>query len=325
MLARIAEALYWTARDIERAVAVTRTVEIGHACSLEGPSQNGAGRTHVWEPVVRIAGDWDEFIARHRRADERSVPWYLALSETNPDSVVACLSRARQRLRAIRSRLPSELFEMVAAGDILGQEWSSQRLAREGLFSFCHQVRGHVAIVDGIVDRAVRRDEYWQFLRIGRHLERAMQITRTVAVHAALVEMGDARLPGLGDWRTLLKLGSSYEAYLRVALSEGADPGPMAFLLGDPAAPSSVTYCLTELAGGLDTVETGHPGLTGAAARAVETGLEIAVKAPVLRQDLVALGTALDDVHDGVCALFLPTMEFADGPIHAQAVRQAQN
>lgn len=325
MLARIAEALYWTARDIERAAGVARTVEIGHACSLEGPSQNGAGRTHVWEPVLRIAADWDEFIVRHRRADERSVPWYLTLSETNPQNVVACLARARQRLRAIRSRLPSELFEMVASGDILGQAWSSQRLAREGLFSFCHQVRGHVAIVDGIVDRTVRRDEYWQFLRIGRHLERATQVTRTVAVHAALAETPEGGRAGLGDWRTLLKLGSSYEAYLRVGLPNAADPGPMAFLLGDRASPSSVTSCLTEVGDGLAALSAEHSGLTVGAERAVEAALELAGRLPVSQQNLGALSAALDDVHDGVCAVFLPTMEFADGPIHAQAIRQAQN
>ena len=91
MLARVAEALYWMARDLERAIAVARLLEVGHATSLEGDLSNGAGRRHVWEPVLGIAGGADRFHGNFRRAEERSVTWYLTLSDDNPDAVVACL------------------------------------------------------------------------------------------------------------------------------------------------------------------------------------------------------------------------------------------
>ncbi len=86
MLARVAETLYWTARDLERAENFARLLEVGQAAALEGDSSNGAGGRLVWEPLVRIAGDYESFLLTHRRADERSVPWFLTFGRDNPDS-----------------------------------------------------------------------------------------------------------------------------------------------------------------------------------------------------------------------------------------------
>jgi uncharacterized alpha-E superfamily protein len=330
MLARVAETLYWIARDVERAAAIARALEIGHAASLEGTFQNGAGRTHIWEPVLSIVGDPASFLTDHRRADERSVSWYLTLSEANPDSVIACLGRARTRIRSIRSRLPTELFEVISSGDITSRAWTAQRLSREGLFAFCHQVRGQVAAVDGIVDRAVRRDEHWQFLRLGRHLERAIQVSRLLSVHTGLIAVGDERPQGIGDWRTLLRLASSYEAYLRVALPGRNDgPTPVAFLLLDRQLPSSVMFCLDEVGAGiaaLRSLSTPSPDVSPkAAVFAASRAAASAARTRTAEYGLGTLQTRLTDIHEAVASIFLPDAEVASGPLYAQAVRQAQN
>lgn len=146
----------------------------------------------------------------------------------------------------------------------------AQRLGREGLFTFCHEVGGQVAAVDGIVDRPVRRDGYWQFLRLGRHLERAVQISRLLSVHTGLIAVGDERPQGIGDWRTLLRLASSYEAYLRVAFPGRNDgPTPAVFLLLDRQLPSSVAFCLDEIGASIDalrSLSTPSPDVTPKAA-----------------------------------------------------------
>ncbi len=329
MLARVAETLYWIARDVERASAIARALEISHAASLEGALQNGAGRTHIWEPVLGIVGDPTSFLIGHRRADERSVSWYLTLSEANPDSVIACLGRARERIRSIRSRLPTEMAEVISSAEITSRAWTPRRLNQEGVFAFCHQVRGHIAAVDGIVDRAVRRDEYWQFLRVGRHLERAIQVTRLLAVHNGLIAVGDGRAQGIGDWRTLLKLASSYEAYLRVALPGRDGLTPTAFLLVDRQLPSSVAFCLDEVGAGIDALRSLSVRSADATPRAVVFAAARAAASAAQTQSvehgLARLQTRLTDIHEAIASIFLPDAEFTGGPHYAQAVRQAQN
>ena len=57
MLARVAETLYWTARDLERAENLARLLEASQSAALEGNASNGAGGRLVREPLVRVAGD----------------------------------------------------------------------------------------------------------------------------------------------------------------------------------------------------------------------------------------------------------------------------
>ena len=110
-MARVAETMDGAARDVGRAENFARLIEVGQAAALEGGSSNGAGGRLVWEPLVRIAGDYESFLLTHRRADERSVPWFLTFGRDNPDSIVACVTRARENARSVRDRLPTEVWE----------------------------------------------------------------------------------------------------------------------------------------------------------------------------------------------------------------------
>lgn len=323
MLSRVADAIYWTARDLERALAVARLLEVSSAQALEGALANGAGQRHVWEPALAVAADPIHFHERHVRAEARSVGWYLSLSDVNPNGVAVCIGRARERVRSVRSKLPSELFEAVSTADRLVRAWTPQRFNREGVYAFCHAVHEGVARIDGVVDRSVRRDETWQLLRLGRHLERAAQTTRLLIAHD-----GAESPVGLGDWRALLRAAGSYETYLRVALP-GGGTSAKAFLLLDLALPMSVTYCLGEVTDSLMELRVRQAGSGDLAPKGVAMGaLRAAGAAAQPGADpgsLSRLAMRLDDLHAGFTAIFAPDLEQPDGAVYAQAVRQAQN
>ena len=194
MLARVAQTLYWTARDLERAESFARLLEVGQAAALEGNSSNGAGGRLVWEPLVRIAGDLKGFLDTHRRADERSVPWFLTFGRDNPDSIIACLNRARENARSVRDRLPTEVWEGINDAWLELAEWPPERITRDGVYPFCQGVRRSAYLILGLVEQTMRRDEGWQFMRLGRFLERAERSTRLVqARQLASAERPDDR------------------------------------------------------------------------------------------------------------------------------------
>ena len=146
----------------------------------------------------------------------------------------------------------------------------AQRLLREGLFTFRHGVGGQVAAVDGIVDRAVRRDGYWQFLRLGRHLERAVQIFRLLSIHTGLIAVGDERPRASATGARFSGSPRRTKAYLRVAFPGRNDgPTPVVFLLLDRQLPSSVAFCLDEIGASIDalrSLSTPSPDVTPKAA-----------------------------------------------------------
>ena len=297
-------------------------LEVSSAQALEGHLGNGAGQRHVWEPALAVAADPLHFQERHVRAEARSVVWYLSLSDVNPNGVATCVGRARERIRSVRSQLPSELFEAVSVADLAVRSWTPQRFTREGVYAFCHQMRDSAARIDGVIDRAVRRDEIWQLLRLGRHLERAAQTTRLLIAH-------DGAEPGvgLGDWRTLLRAAHSYETYLRVALPDGGTSAT-AFLLLDLSLPMSVTYCLGEVTDALMELRVRQVGPGDLAPKAVAMGAlrsaGAAAQPGAAPDALSRLAVRLDDLHAGFTAIFAPDLERPDG-VYAQAVRQAQN
>jgi uncharacterized alpha-E superfamily protein len=326
MLARVAAALYDFARQVERAATIAHVLSVCHASSLESATTNGQGVGAIWEPVLQLVGDAEGFAADHRRPDERTISWYLTLSDANPQSIVACMTRARDQLGTIRSRMPTELFEVVSLGEMTARTWTPRALTQQGLFAFCHQVRGLVAAVDGTVERAMRRDEHWEYIQLGRHVERATQVGRLLWVHHNLAASSVVSA-GVGDWRTLLRLAWAYEAYLRVQLPGPAQVTPTAFLLLDPKLPTSVAACLRVISvhiDGLGVVSLSDEGVgpkaavasatraAAAAAHAPESGLER------LQQRLVKLDEA-------IASVFEPTMEIAGDVVYAQAARQAQN
>ena len=248
MLARVAQTLYWTARDLERAESFARLLEVGQAAALEGDSSNGAGGRLVWEPLVRIAGDFDSFLATHRRADERSVPWFLTFGRDNPDSIVACLNRARENARSVRDRLPTEVWEGINDAWLELVEWPPERITRDGVYPFCQGIRRSSYLILGLVEQTMRRDEGWQFMRLGRFLERAERSTRLVqASQLAQRDDDEDDVLDLHGWRALLGDAAAHEAYLQVDAAALSPESISRFLMLDPRFPRSVAFCLGEV------------------------------------------------------------------------------
>lgn len=337
MLARVAQTLYWTARDLERAESVARLLEVGQAAALEGDSSNGAGGRLVWEPLVRIAGDLDGFLVTHRRADERSVPWFLTFGADNRDSIVACVKRARDNARSVRDRLPTDVWEGINDAWLELADWPPERITRDGVYPFCRGVRRSAYLILGLVEQSMRRDEGWQFMRLGRFLERAERSARLVqARHLAQVEYAEVQdaLDDLHGWRALLGDAAAHEAYLQVDSTALSPESIGRFLLLDARFPRSVAFCLGEVesaVGDLVAMDAMAPDpaplvlartarhMIDAAARRPWGGAEVGD----LIERLLARCASIDAALGESC--FIAAYERRPIGQHAQASRQAQN
>ncbi|MGE0029226.1 MAG: alpha-E domain-containing protein [Thermoleophilia bacterium] len=331
MLARVAQTLYAIARDLERAESVARLLELGQAAALEGSSANGAGERMVWEPLVRITGDYDAFLATHRRADARSVPWYMTFGRDNPDSVIACINRARENARSVRDRLPTEVWEGVNDAWLELIEWPPERITRDGVYPFCQGIRRSAYLIHGLIVQTMRRDEAWQFMRLGRYLERAERSIRLVqARHGA----SDEGVLDLHSWRALLGDAAAHEAYLQVDAAALSPESIARFLMLDARFPRSVAFCLSEVEDAiLDLISMDAMAPNPAPlvlARTARDMVDGAARRPWggpevgdLLERLLARCTTIDTALGDSC--FIAAYERTPVGQHAQASRQAQN
>lgn len=339
MLARVAEAFYWTARELERAEFNAIALEVGHAASLERvASRNGTYGgfgTGSWESLLELAADLDEFRREERGFDERTVSWFLAFGPDNPNSVIACVTRAREGARSARDRLPTELWQGINSLYLELADWPAGRIAREGVYPFCERVRRSVALIHGIMGDALRRDAGWQFMRLGRFLERAERTARLLQVAYGHAHRDPALAAPLDvhQWAAVLRAASALEAFLQVEPNDLSPQAISRFLILDQRSPRSVDFCLDEVDRALgelvklDALAEGSlPTLVVGAARDLvrgAAGLPWDEHLPLLLDRIRAL---LDQIGVAIIeSCFAANYVRDSSQQHAQATRQAQN
>ena len=74
MLSRVANSVYWMCRYVERAENVARFLGVNLNLLLDMPSLQGG----LWEPMVQVTGDHQEFEKRYDRYNQENVIRFLA-------------------------------------------------------------------------------------------------------------------------------------------------------------------------------------------------------------------------------------------------------
>ena len=247
MLSRVAESLYWMARYIERAEAVSRLAAVDFQAQLDGARSGG------WEDVVAITSDPELFRSLCPERDERSALRFLFTHASNPNGVLTTLSRARENARSVRDQISSEVWEHLNRLYLLARDGSAG-MADEP-YAFFLRVRAGSQAFEGITAATMTHGEAFQFIQLGRFLERAATTVRTLAVRYQEVrsfEEGTAA-SSLG-LMTLLKSCSAFEPYQRQHASQLQARLVAEYLLLSPQFPRAVLFCLQRAAQALEAV-----------------------------------------------------------------------
>lgn len=230
MLSRVAEALYWTGRYVERAEDTARLLDVLVHALLEDP----------WVDAGTACRDMLEVMGvdpPDGALDVRAVTDRLAFGTDGPASIVGALAAARENAAGVREALSSELWEClnVTYHALPAHQTASVRRGPHGFFRY---VRERGAVVAGLMDGTMPRDECWRFLVLGRSLERVDMTARLLRTQAGR--------GGATGWVGLLKSCSAHEAYLRTYRS-GVEPERVVeFLVLDRLFPRSVYAALLQ-------------------------------------------------------------------------------
>jgi uncharacterized alpha-E superfamily protein len=171
-------------------------------------------------------------------ADTERVLGTLAFERTAPSSIVGALSAARENARGAREVLSAEIWESlnVTHNALPQQRTMARRYGPHSLFRF---VRERSAMVFGLADSTMSRDESWLFLVLGRSLERVDMTARIISTR---VLAGDAA----PSWTLVLRSTGAYEPYLRTYRGVVDSSRAAEFLLLDRLFPRSVFAALEQ-------------------------------------------------------------------------------
>jgi len=249
ILSRVADALYWMGRYLERSENITRLLMVTEEMASEvvGLDENLARAE--WRDLQTIFPGPD---AQGEPAHDLAILAHdslaaLSVDLRHPYSVLFSLKKARDNARTVREALTIEVFvNLNETYRELEAYHGGHRVADQPAFrdALAATHRGILSTV-GAIEQTLARDPGWLFLELGGSLER---VYRTAAVlrtklPALAAPQQEIDLPlYYSRWRSVLRGLSSFENYRRVhgARLESADA--LQFLIFDPHAPRSLRF-----------------------------------------------------------------------------------
>jgi Uncharacterized protein conserved in bacteria len=227
MLSRIAESLFWIGRYIERTDGTARILDVHLQLLLEDPWVDEDTACRSLMGVMGSVPDGGDVVTRGDLLTR------LAVDRNNPSSIAYALNAARENARRAREIVSTELWETLNTTN----SRMPRRINNEKAHEFFQWVRERSALAVGITDSSTSRDEAWQFLTLGRSIERTDMTARLLATRS----LADAPGP---SWTTILRSCGAYEAYLRTYRGMPSAVNAAEFLLLDRLFPRSVIYSI---------------------------------------------------------------------------------
>jgi uncharacterized alpha-E superfamily protein len=229
VLSRAAEALFWIGRYAERAEDTARLLDVHFHRIIVDPAVDEADNCRVVATVMGL---------RDGPTTVREVLDRLAFDGDNPSSIAGSLGLARENARGVREAVSGEIWECLNATHLeLPRRVSAAR--QFGPAPFFSYVRQRSAMLSGYVASTISRDAGYDFLALGRSLERADMTARLLAAAVGTPSRNGEH------WVTTLRACSAHEAYLRT-YQRGVDaPLVLEFLLLDRLFPRSVLHALS--------------------------------------------------------------------------------
>jgi uncharacterized alpha-E superfamily protein len=267
MLSRVADALYWTSRYVERAENVARFIDVSLNLMLE----SSAHGERDWASLVLTTGDQDIFDKKYGHATPANVTHFLTFDEDYASSILSSVSRARENARSVRDIISREMWQELNEFYLMVQQMARPGAQPEDLIDFCARVKRAGIYFEGVTNATLSRGEAFHFAHLGRMLERADKTSRILDVKYFLLAPAPAFAPsqaplqsqsqsqssshqtqtqnGVGSnidqlgWTTLLNSASALQMYRQVR--HVTTPASVSeFLLLDRNFPRSILRCV---------------------------------------------------------------------------------
>ncbi len=260
--ARVADASYWMSRYVERSEHLSRVLLVS-ADMLTGTGDldetlvdrlcrdvlaiaQQSERYELWRAECGSSAELIHTISRH-----------LVLDPANPNSIVNCISRARENARSIRESISAEMWEHLNTlywsfqGEDAGPRFVDAPQERY------RQVMTGSLLFQGVTDQTLDHGQVWLFMQLSKYLERVDMTCRILAAKFRTLDSLDAGVEGplrVLQWMAVLRSCCSIESFRRLHPHEMDAAGVAAFVIFEPSFPRSVLFCVRHALQSVDRI-----------------------------------------------------------------------
>jgi uncharacterized alpha-E superfamily protein len=252
MLSRVADSLYWMSRYLERAENTVRQLDVTMSLMLD---TGGASAESRW---LRLMASLGKQTGMEWSGNLESMAHTLVFDNLNPASVTFCVNGARENARQVREEISSEqwqrlnrLFHQMHSPHAQAQFSSSINDALSSVVDGIH-------LFQGVGDSTMIHGQGWQFIRLGRYLERAYATATLLEVYQPELfhtpdreNSGNQYLELVG----LLRCCTAFEAYCQVYTADLSPARILEFLLLNRDFPHAIRYCVDTIRNAIESIQ----------------------------------------------------------------------
>lgn len=238
MLSRVADSLYWMSRYLERTEHTARLLDVTQHQLVDVDATASQQRWHrLWQAL-----HYNEAMAGSHQPEP--IVQLFTADHHYPDSLVATITAARENARQVREHISSEMWEQINRLYLDIRQQVQENRWQQATHRFYGMVKAGSHLFQGITDATMIHDEGWNFIQIGRALERANNTASLLHSHLQIL-LPTTQEHGAhhAEWIALLKMCSAFEAYCKVHTPEVTPARMMQFVVYDAVFPRSIRFC----------------------------------------------------------------------------------
>jgi uncharacterized alpha-E superfamily protein len=261
MLSRVADSLYWMSRYIERAENNARIAGVHLQLLLDLTNPGEAYPNQQWDPIVSSLEENELFASLYEKPNGKAVIDFVSLQKKNPNSIHSCLTLARENARSTSGQISSEMWEQINSLYLFLKSETAKRLVRTSPYEFFKRIITGSQLFQGITDATMTHGEGWDFIRIGKYLERADCTSRILDVKYHILLPSGEQVGGNVDtlqWISVLRSCSALEGYRKVYFGHVAPWRVAEFIITHPTFPRSVRFCIDSLDAAMHQISGTH-------------------------------------------------------------------
>lgn len=252
MLSRVADNLYWMSRYLERAEHTARLMDVSLNLMLD--VSNTASLNRNWQRVLTSLHS-----PIPEKIDPQSITQGLTFDLSNASSIVSCIGAARENARHVREQISSEMWEQLNRLFLSVKSGKIEDIWHSQPHEFLQSVKEGAHLFQGITDSTINHGEGWQFIQLGRSIERAGSVSRLMDVYFSdFVDLKrqDSWVAAKHyvEWLGLLKSCTAFEAYCKVYSADLQPDCIIEFLLLNAEFPHSVRFSIDMVQDALNAI-----------------------------------------------------------------------
>ncbi|WP_242082506.1 alpha-E domain-containing protein [Aestuariivivens sediminis] len=239
MLSRVANNLIWLDRYMERGNSIVSLLKVNFYANQDSPE------LFPWAPIIKNYTDFDNPFTTE---DAIECIDYMVFNPNHSNSILNIVTRARENARSVQEHISRELWLCINNYFLfLTDKTLSKKINDEDPVAFLEKLKSFHLTYLGTMDTTQERGASYNFMNVGKFLERVIQISDFTALKLVKIATTSDSLEQSFYWKNLLLSIGGYQLYLKKHKSTFNENHVITMVFKDKLFPRSVLYCIDKL------------------------------------------------------------------------------